>query len=86
MGFETVTIGGREFRVGATYAPKRPGLARKPRRLQGLSSDERCRRSGMNRPGGTVYYATKYRNGDWWSATCSAVQWLRWAGEEVAQP
>ncbi len=80
----TITIGGREFRVGATYAPKRPGPSRKPRRLQGFDPATSCWMSGMNRPGGTITYGIRDRDGEMWCRNCSAEQWLRWAGDEVA--
>lgn len=86
MGSETVTIGGREFRVGATYAPKRPGLTRRPRQFQGFHPFTLCWMTNMNRPGGTVTYGVRDQDGGLWCRNCSAVQWLRWAGDEVAQP
>ena len=77
---DTVRIGDREFRVGATYAPKRgnPSLVR---RLHSFDPGHDRERSGMNRPGGAVLYINSGR----FPCRCSAQGWLRWAGEEVVR-
>ena len=68
----TVHIGAREFRIGATYAP-RVGR-RQPRILVGFENPGR-----LGRPGGDVRVMTNNGYGDVWAGT----HWLRWAGEEV---
>ena len=67
---DTITIGVREFRVGATYRP-RFGVGR-PRILAVASG---CRAE--------VEWAHTV-NSPW--RVCSYRAWLRWAGDEVAQP
>lgn len=67
----TITICGREFRVGATYRgrPTKGGHRRKILR---------CFQSGERQ---MVEYA--WHDSDV-AHVCSASDWLRWAGEEVA--
>lgn len=74
MGSETVTIGGREFRVGAWYSGK---LGRAERRLTSFDPNGR-------QPGGTVRSHTRRDvesrdSGAWWQAH----RWVCWAGDEV---
>jgi hypothetical protein len=71
----TVTIGGREFRLGAWYVSKHPNA--KPKQLLGFEP------TGYQ-PGGTVHFksARDYERGEagrWWSAA----RWAGRAGDEV---
>ncbi len=71
---ETVTIGGRAFRVGAWYGPKRGKGKAKPRRFMGVV--EVTWAPGVDK--GVIYRdASPYRTG------ILVPTWLRWAGEEV---
>jgi hypothetical protein len=74
---DTVTIGGREFRIGAWYQGKTPENASpyfKPLRRQ-LRSLKRCFRGRVR-----VAYTTKLgRTGETYARS-----WLEWAGDEVA--
>ena len=76
-----VTIEGREFRLGATYAPA-PGSRRTaPRRVDGFIPPERCRPEEAKR-GGRVLTTTGpkgARKSECWFADAFAA----WAGEEV---
>jgi hypothetical protein len=74
---ETVTIGNRTFRIGATYAPK-PG--------RGVIS---YRRKTLLRyrpelvwpfTGPSVQWANKNGSTEWANATA----WLKWVGDEVS--
>lgn len=65
---DTVTIGGREFRVGAVYAPKRPG-----------KTGPRHRTFLGGKMSGDVTYADYREN----VRTCWCMTWWEWAGEEV---
>lgn len=73
---DTVTIGGREFRVGATYGPKPKAGVTSHRRKTLL----------RYRPetvwpftGPSVQWRNKNGSEEWSNATA----WLKWAGEEV---
>ena len=68
---DTITIGGREFRVGATYAPRKPG----PRTHAKIFLEL------VEKPSwGTCVRFTGRRGPSW----VTARSWLRWAGDEVA--
>jgi hypothetical protein len=71
----TITIGGREFRVGATYQSAHP-MSHIRRKLIG---DFR-RRDDLGRKIPMVQFESGNGN---WGATSEAA-WLRWAGDEVA--
>lgn len=73
---DTITIGGREFRVGATYAPKpKPGVTSHRRKTL-----LRYREHHMYHSEPMVQWRNKNGSKEW--ATVKA--WLRWAGDEVA--
>lgn len=70
---ETVTIGGREFRIGATYAPKPlpPGLSHKlvgNRHQRSVTKD------------GSAFYVKAGGSG---TGIMSGDMWAAWAGDEV---
>lgn len=67
----TITIGGREFRVGATYAP----------RLTAPGPDRVFR--GLTRSGAVRYVLAPECLGQRVQIR-AACYWLSWAGEEVA--
>ncbi len=69
MTTDTITIGGREFRVGATYAPRRPGKTG-PRNRTFL--------------GGAMHRDVAYRDHAGVTRTCWCMTWWEWAGDEVA--
>mgnify|MGYP000547076538 CR=1 FL=1 len=74
---DTITIGGREFRVGATYGPKpKPGVTSHRRKTLLTYREE------------TVwpFYgpSVKWRNKNGSEEWANADAWLRWAGDEVA--
>jgi hypothetical protein len=80
---EIVSIGGRQFKIGATYRYVVPELKREPRYLERFDTSTKVRGDPMNRPGGTVDYRT-WENGRLYGyGRCSAVQWAKWAGEEI---
>jgi hypothetical protein len=76
---EHVTIGGREFRIGATYRGKipanaRPGFEPAQRRLLAVAQ-----RKGYTDQSNRVCYETpRGRPG-----FVKAINWARWAGDEV---
>jgi len=67
----TVTIGGREFRIRATYVSKRPRDKTRPRTLCVSHPWQPEGKVRLMTPGGYTQY---------WSAEVFA----RWAGDEVA--
>lgn len=72
---EMVIIGGREFRVGAVYAPRvhKPGVTGLDRAFRGLMPN-----------GASVKYLRLLKSGDWSGAwSCSQGQWLDWVGGPV---
>jgi hypothetical protein len=74
---ETVTIGGREFRIGATYAPQpKPGVTSHRRKtlLKYVPV------AGWPRLAPWV----EYRNKNGRTERSSADAWFKWAGGEVA--
>lgn len=74
MSDRTVTIGGREFRIGATYAPKpKEGVTRYRRKTL-----KRVRQPSWGSPM-MVYWLNKNGSEEWSTAT----SWLRWVGEEL---
>ena len=73
---ETVNICGREFRIGATYAPKpKPGVTNHRRKTLLRYHEEAVRPFY----GPSVQWRNKGGSEEW--AIASA--WLRWAGDEV---
>ncbi len=75
MTDQTVTIAGRTFRIGATYAPKPKDGATRYRRKTLL----RVRPPSMWNSEPMVYWLNKNGREEW----STAKAWLRWAGEEV---
>ena len=79
MTSETVTIGGREFRVGATYAPKpKAGVTSNRRKTLLVYREQEV----WPFYGPSVQWRNKNGSTEW----ANADAWLRWAGDEVAQP
>lgn len=68
---ETVTIGEREFRIGAWYAPRKPGAMVKLRQI--------VRRHPI-----AIEYRVNLVNAR--IRSCEPYVFLRWAGEEVPAP
>jgi hypothetical protein len=74
---QRVVIEGREFVVGAIYAPAKPGK-RTRRRLVGFEAGDGSWRGGLVL---TVALGGGQRR-DWPEKVCGA-WWVRWAGEAV---
>ena len=68
-----VVIAGRDFRLGAVYAPRRGPYARRPRRLLDYCADSVL-------PGGWVTVAI-LPSGE--ERTVTGEDWAAWAGEPV---
>ena len=79
----TVTIGGREFVLGALYAPAEPishnGKQRGPRRLAGYDPPERCDPWYAERGGRVRVRHLSGSLGPFWSGD----YWIAWIGEKV---
>ena len=75
---DVVTIGGRQFRIGATYRPK-PKDGVTSHRLKTLL----LYRAGTYWPhsGPSVKWRNKNGTEEWSHASA----WLKWAGEEVTE-
>lgn len=78
MSDQTVAIGGREFRIGATYAPKPKEGVKSYRRktLLKVRRDPWSRRQECQ-----VIVSFRNKNGS--EETCSSRSWVKWAGEEL---
>ena len=74
---DTITIGGREFRIGATYRPKSFEVSARRKTLLRYRAEKAWPFQGPS-----VQWRNKNGSEEW--ATAKA--WLRWAGDEVAQP
>ncbi len=81
----TVTIAGREFVLGAAYAPAEPlsanGQRRAPRRLVAYDPPERCRGWYVTRDGLVRLAHLSGNTMPPWSGE----HWAAWVGEEVGQ-
>ncbi len=67
---ETVTIGGREFRIGSWYGPKK-----------GSANNRKLEWVGKIKPHWAV--DVRYLRPDGQTRLMSAASWSQWAGEEV---